>query len=188
MSVEAELKARVGDPDRVRTLLRDRAREEIATYSDTYYDTVDHRLTGEGRELRVREIVSDHENRSVLTYKAPSVHAASGSKPEYETGLTSPDIMRTILDRLGYVVLVSLTKHCRNYRFTSGGRDMLATLVHVPELDGTFLEVETIVPDQSEIDAGITAVRAVLADLGITDADLTTEQYTDAVRQRRHQQ
>lgn len=185
MPIEAELKARVRDPDRVRALLSARATEQPATYTDTYFDTTDHRLTADGRELRVREINGAHEHRSVLTYKAPSVHAASGSKPEHETDVTSPDVMRTILDQLGYVVLVALTKHCHNYRFTSAGRDMLATLVHVPELDGTFLEVETIISDQSETEAGITAVRAVLAELGIHDSDLTTEQYTDAVRRRR---
>ncbi|MGH3796297.1 MAG: class IV adenylate cyclase [Pseudonocardiaceae bacterium] len=187
MSIEAELKARLRDPGRIRALLRDRAREQVATYSDVYFDTVDHRMTAEGRELRIREISDDDGNRSVLTYKAPSVHAASGSKPEYETEVIRPDVMRIILDQLGYVVLVALTKHCRNYWFVSNGHDMLATLVHVPELDGTFLEVETIVSDKSETDAAITAVRAVLTDLGITDDDLTTEQYTAAVQQRRGQ-
>jgi adenylate cyclase, class 2 len=48
----------------------------------------------------------------------------------------------------------------------------------------TFIEVETTVPD-SAIDDAIKAVRAVLETLGITANDLTTEQYTDAVRQRR---
>jgi adenylate cyclase class 2 len=56
---------------------------------------------------------------------------------------------------------------------------MLATLVTVPEIDGTFLEVETITDD--DLTAALDAVRAVLTDLGIEDHDLTSEQYTDAV-------
>jgi hypothetical protein len=39
--------------------------------------------------------------------------------------------------------LVSFEKHCTNYRFRVEGRDLLATVVTVPELDGTFLELET---------------------------------------------
>ena len=56
----------------------------------------------------------------------------------------------------------------RNYRFTRDGRDLLATLVHVPELDGTFLEIETVVAETRDIDSALTA-----------------ELYTDAVRERR---
>lgn len=58
MIIEAELKARVRNPERVRELLQRRAREEVSTYSDTYFDTAGRELTRDGRELRVR--VVDH--------------------------------------------------------------------------------------------------------------------------------
>jgi len=126
---------------------------------------------------------NDGDHRNILTYKSPAVHA-SGSKPEFETDVTDADTMRAILRNLGYIELIAFTKHCRNYRFTQAGYATLATLVRVPELDDTFIEVETTVPD-SDIDDAIKAVRAFLETLGITADDLTTEQYTDAVRQRR---
>ena len=90
-----------------------------------------------------------------------------------------------ILQVLGLEHLVSFEKHCANYRFTAEGRDMLATVVTVPQIDGTFIELETIVPEQ-EITAALSDIRAVLHELGITDEDLTTEQYTDAVIHRHH--
>jgi adenylate cyclase class 2 len=183
--IEAELKARVRDPDRIRDRLRQRADEEISVYRDAYYDHPAEMLTHGGRELRVRVIESDDGRRAVLTYKEPTVDEGSGSKPEYETDIADADTMRAILGLLGYTVLVSFAKHCRNYRFTSAGRDMLATLVTVPEIDGTFLEVETITTDD-DLAPALDAVRAVLADLGIADHDLTTEQYTDAVAAGRH--
>ncbi|WP_251061373.1 hypothetical protein [Streptomyces sp. ISL-100] len=62
---------------------------------------------------------------------------------------------------------------------------MLATLVQVPEVDGTFIEFETQVKEESELETALDSVRAVLAALGIPGADLTTEHYTDAVRARR---
>lgn len=61
---------------------------------------------------------------------------------------------------------------------------MLATLVRVPELDGTFIELETIVPEEELKDA-LRDVRHVLDDLGVQERDLTTELYTDAVAARR---
>ncbi|WP_406690540.1 hypothetical protein REH65_32375 [Saccharopolyspora sp. ID03-671] len=55
----------------------------------------------------------------------------------------------------------------------------------MPELDGTFVEVETIVPDETGVEAGLDVVRSVLDSLDITSDDLTTEKYTDAVAARR---
>ena len=43
--IEAELKARVNDPGRLRERLRQRADEELSTYRDTYYDRPDGSLT-----------------------------------------------------------------------------------------------------------------------------------------------
>jgi adenylate cyclase class 2 len=54
---------------------------------------------------------------------------------------------------------------------------MLATVVTVPELDGTFVELETIASGD-ELSEALGAVRGVPGELGISDADPTTEQYT----------
>jgi adenylate cyclase, class 2 len=61
---------------------------------------------------------------------------------------------------------------------------MLATMVTVPEIDGTFLELETLA-DETSLAAALSDVRAVLGELGIGEDDLTTEQYTDAVMRAR---
>ncbi|MBA9003935.1 class IV adenylate cyclase [Thermomonospora cellulosilytica] len=182
--IEAELKARVRDPEGLRARLRERADEELSVYRDTYYDRPDGTLTGEGRELRVRVVETGGVRRTVLTYKEPPVDAASGSKPEHETKVADPAVIDTVLRALGAVEYVSLTKHCANYRFTARGRDMLATVVTVPELNGTFVELETMA-DPGDVESALADVRAVLAELGVTKDDLTTEQYTDAVLQAR---
>jgi adenylate cyclase class 2 len=119
----------------------------------------------------------------MLTYKGARIDA-SGSKPEHETRIDDPDAVHELLLGLGYKVSIAFEKRCRNYGFRAAGRDMLATPVHVPELDGTFIEVETIVPEEQLADA-LQDVRRVLEDLGIDDRDLTTELYTDAVAARR---
>jgi adenylate cyclase, class 2 len=178
--IEAELKARVRAPERLREQLSDLAAGEDSIYRDTYYDWPGHQLTGAGRELRVRRIVAANGERSVLTYKGPAVDAASGSKPEHESVVSDPTAVEAMLRGLGLVPFVSLEKQCTNYRFTARGRDMLATVVRVPELDGTFVELETMTGHDGMAGA-LAAVRAVLEQLGIAEGDLTGEQYTEAV-------
>ena len=73
-----------------------------------------------------------------------------------------------------------------NYDFSASGRDMLATLVQVPEIKGTFLEVETLVQEEHELLAALDDVRSVMTELGIDESNLTTELYTDAVLAHRN--
>jgi adenylate cyclase class 2 len=119
----------------------------------------------------------------VLTFKEPAVDE-SGSKPEYETELTEPAAIAHMVEALGYGPSVQLTKECANHRFERAGRTFLATVVRVPELDGTFLEVETMA-EEDDLAAALAAVREVLAELGVSGAELTAELYTDAVRAAR---
>jgi adenylate cyclase, class 2 len=178
--IEAELKARVRDPRSLHQQLRKLAAGEQGVYRDTYYDRPGRDLTVSGRELRLRTVQTGSRQRSLLTYKEPAVDAASGSKPEHETEVASPETVDVLLLGVGLEHLVSFEKHCTNYCFLAEGRDLLATVVTVPELDGTFLELETMA-DPADTEAALTAIRAVLPRLGIVGDDLTTEQYTDAV-------
>lgn len=179
--IEAELKARVLDPEGVMQRLEALVAGVAEVYQDTYYDTDAGDLDGSDRELRVRTVHGPEETRTVLTYKEARVDEASGSKPEYETRIDDPDAVHATLRGLGYVTAIAFEKRCRNYYFEARGRRMLATLVRVPELNGTFLEVETLAKDD-DLQTALDDVRAVLSELGIAEADLTTEQYTDAVR------
>ena len=182
--IEAALKARVRDPAALRGRLRRLASEELSLYRDTYYDRPGRELTAQGRELRVRVMETSGVRRAVLTYKEPAADAASGSKPEHETKVADAAVVDQILRALGLEHLVAFEKHCANYRFTARGRDMLATVVTVPEIDGTFVELETLT-DEADLAAALGDVRAVLAELDITEDDVTTEQYTDAVMRAR---
>lgn len=182
--IEAELKARVHAPETVLRLLDERAKGRAEVYRDTYYDDSAGGLEARDEELRVRTVHGTDETRTVLTFKGAKVDDASGSKPEHETRVSDPEAVHAVLRGLGYVPVIAFEKRCRNYDFEANGRTMLATLVRVPEIDGTFIELETIV-DEAEVTAALDDVRSVLAALGIGPEDLTTELYTDAVRARR---
>lgn len=183
--IEAELKARVHSPEAVMRQLEERAEARVEVYQDTYYDRPDGSLEKADQELRVRTVHGAHGLRTVLTFKDATVDEASGSKPEHETRVADSQAAHAILQGLGYVPAIAFEKRCRNYDFEARGRQMLATLVRIPEIDGTFLEVETIV-DEDDVATALDDIRAVLADLGIAPDDLTRELYTDAVAARRN--
>ncbi|MBS2548781.1 class IV adenylate cyclase [Catenulispora sp. NL8] len=181
MPIEAELKARVRDVPALVAALDERAKAEKATYRDRYFDSPDGTFTSAGHELRIRTVETDGGVRNVLTFKKPSVDVASGSKPEYETTVGDADAAESIVVGLGYRLMIAFSKQCSNYRWHEAGRDLLATVVTVPEIDGTFVELETIAETEGDLSAALELVRATLAELGIANDDLTTELYTDAV-------
>ncbi|MFF3326927.1 class IV adenylate cyclase [Streptomyces sp. NPDC002889] len=183
--IEAELKARVHTPEEVLRRLDERATGRAEVYQDTYYDDPDGSLGKRDQELRVRTVHGPDETRTVLTFKGAQVDEVSGSKPEHETRVEDAEAVHAMLHGLGYMPVIAFEKRCRNYDFEARGRRMLATLVRVPELDGTFLELETLV-NETDTQAALADVRAVLAELGISEHDLTRELYTDAVRTHRH--
>jgi adenylate cyclase class 2 len=181
MPVEAELTAIVRDPAHVRAELGKRAEPEHSVYADTYYDRPDLGMDADGYELRVRTITTGARSRVVLTYKEPPVENGQGSKPEHETTVDDADVPGTIFTGLGLVEVIAFEKHCENYRFTAQGRELLATVVRIPELDEqTFIELETAA-ETDDVPAALSVVRAVLAELDITDQDLSTQSYTSRV-------
>lgn len=185
MPIEAELKARVHDVPKVREALSARAGARPAVYRDAYFDRPRDGFMAGGRELRLRTVETPQGVRTVLTFKAPAVDEASGSKPEYETVVGDREAAAAILAGLGYELALAFSKHCENFEFDHAGYALLATLVTVPEIDGTFLEVETIVESSEELAVALEAVGGVMRGVGIGPEDLTTELYTDAVRQAR---
>ncbi|MGH3900802.1 MAG: class IV adenylate cyclase [Pseudonocardiaceae bacterium] len=187
VGIETELKTRVHDIDRVRGLLRQRAAEQNSMYADSYFDTPDLALTHNGCELRVREVHTDDDAAvTLLTYKGAPVHAASRSKPETETTVGDADALRAVLAALGFEVLIAFEKRCSNYRFTAAGQPLLATLVYVPELEETFLEIETIVDFETDVGPALEVIRQVMGQLELDRNDETTEAYTEAVAAHRN--
>jgi len=67
---------------------------------------------------------------------------------------------------------------------TSCARFRASSLVRI-RLPDSADEVETLTGDQDDLSAALNDIRAVLGQLGITEADLTSELYTDAVMRHR---
>lgn len=179
--IEAEIKARLVDPAAVRQRLEQWAAGVAETYSDTYFDAPGETLAARERELRVRTIAGPSGTRHLLTFKDRPVDEATQSKPEVEIAVSDPTAAAAILAGLGYPPGLSFTKQCVNYQVTRWGRQFLASLVTVPEIGGTYLEVETQARED-DVEPALSAIRSLLADLGVGENEWTTDTYTGAVR------
>jgi adenylate cyclase, class 2 len=185
MAVEVEIKLAVRHPADTAAALARLAAGERSVYEDTYYDYPDRRLTSAGRqELRVRVIRAQDARRTRLTFKGTMLDAAS--TPEYETTVEDPDALHAILTRLGLEPIIAYGKHCANHTFTRQGRDVVATLVHVPEIDRSFLEIETLVADGEPSDEALATIWNVAGSLGLDREDEEPTFYIDLVTAHRH--
>lgn len=182
--IEAEIKARLKSPGRVREQLDARAHGAEETYADAYFDTLDGSLSARGQELRVRTVTGQRGTRHILTFKDRPADKATQSKPEFEITVDDPQTATTILNGLGFPTSLAFVKECINYDLTFEGRRFLATIVTVREVDGVFLEVETQAT-AVDLDAALRLARALLAELGVGDGEQTTDTYAEAVRRGR---
>jgi adenylate cyclase class 2 len=178
--IEVEMKARVGDPDQLLAALRDRAAGEPSTYRDTYFDFPDRRLDNHCRQqVRLRVIETGRGHRCVWTFKGAMLDPSA--TPEVETEVARADAAEAILTALGLRPTISYTKECENFAFDAYGRRIVATVVRVPELAGTFVEIEVLVPDPAEAGAARDAIHRVIADLRLRESDLEPAFYVDLV-------
>jgi adenylate cyclase class 2 len=184
MPIEVELKARLTDPNTVVARLGEHAKGETSTYRDTYYDWPDRHLELDGRrELRLRIVETGTETTCLWTFKGAMLDTAS--TPEYETVVADANAAHTILIALGLEPVIDYTKQCLNFRFEYNDRQVVATVVQVPEIDGVFLEAETLVPDGEDTTTARDTIVGLLNELGLGEDDLEPTFYIDLVRARR---
>lgn len=181
---EAEIKYAVDDPVRVTNVLEAKSSPVKEVYSDVYFvhPTVVPPMSDQ--ELRVREISSKLGVRSLLTFKDAVVDSATLSKREFEVEIVDSASMYTMLEAMGFQRDIQFTKECVNWHLKAD-MDVLATLVTVPELTGSFLELETLVSSSSEVPGALERIRSLASEAGLGSQQETTATYTASVRNAR---
>ena len=181
--IEAEIKYVVRASVNLKQNLDHFARPSILTYDDAYFDHSRLNLTASDAELRVRLITDEADNtKTILTYKGGIVDEQTKSKTEFEVGIDAPaEDMRALLSAMGFYQFVRFVKHCQRYEFTFAGRHIAATIVNVDEIQRTYLEVESLLRDAAALPDGLTILQNLASHLGLSDADRTTEAYSEMV-------
>jgi adenylate cyclase class 2 len=144
MEIEAKLKVdSLQDVER-RLLARGASFVRETRQRDTYFDTVDRRLTRGDEALRLRRDRAGGQERLILGYKGPKQQDDYKKRPEIEVQVGAAPAVEALLAALGYDKALVFEKRRRLWRL----RDCEVALDELPLL-GVFVEIEG--PDSSAI-------------------------------------
>ncbi len=136
-NLEIEIKLALPDAEEARRRLRAagfRVSKRRIFEDNTVFDSPILELRKAERLLRVRRTGSS----GTMTYKGPPLPSKHKSREELETGISSPEMMATILDRLGFRPMFRYQKYRTELRQAAGGGT--ATVDETPI--GTYIELE----------------------------------------------
>ncbi|MBQ9156441.1 MAG: class IV adenylate cyclase [Eubacterium sp.] len=155
---------------------------DVVEESDIYFNNPSHdfRKTDEALRIRTSENLTRNRAETVITYKGPKLDSVSMTRKELETTVGDPDIMKELLISLGYEELAPVIK-LRMYYHRD---DIHACLDQVRDL-GSFLELEILVEDESQKEAALKRIEAILIDLGYSLSDTTRYSYLYMLQQKR---
>ena len=168
--IEIEVKARA-DHERIKELLRDLGARaiDVEHHYDTYYNAPHRDFSITDEALRIRIV----NGRAVLTYKGKKLDAVSKTREEFETGVDG-DTMRSILLSLGFVESGVVKKTRAVFEL----EDMTICLDSVDGL-GEFIEVETMVESESDVELHRARVFGFMERLGIGEGDSIRVSYLE---------
>lgn len=158
------------------------------TEEDVYYNGTDRdfRKTDEALRIRVlRALEPAISTKTVITYKGPKAVGPTQSRTELETAIEDDDVIRSILDHLGYPSVMAV----RKARIELNGEDMYEGYhICLDRVDGLgdFIEIERVLPDDSSESAKTDATEAIfdlLALLGVPSSDIEEKTYLEMLLQ-----
>jgi adenylate cyclase class 2 len=137
--VEREVKIRISEisgfqKDLERCGFRLRAARQFE--SNSLYDTADQALRRDGAILRLRQ----SGKKSVITWKGPGEPGPFKTRAELETAVDSLDMLRQILERLGYREAFRYEKFRTEYEESGDPEAGILTIDETPI--GNFMELE----------------------------------------------
>ncbi|RQG90775.1 class IV adenylate cyclase [Natrarchaeobius chitinivorans] len=143
---------------------------------DTYFDAPHRSFAETDEALRIRSERRQNDDVIRVTYKGPLVDDGSKTREEIEMEIEDGDRMGAILENLGFEPAATVRKD--RDRFTLEGGEYTITLDDVDGV-GEYVEVETSVDDESDLDAARRGVYDVLERMDLDPADQIRTSYLE---------
>lgn len=150
--------------------------EAVLKELDVYFNAPDRSFikTDEALRLRTYEDLNTGETRTVITYKGPKSDSRSNTREEYETGIENSAVMRELLNALGYVPLLAVSK-----TRTQLSKDGVTLCLDKVWKLGEFVELEALTEDRSKKKETVEKLLSLLDDLCISRDNLTQKSYLE---------
>ncbi|WP_031425063.1 class IV adenylate cyclase [Flavimarina sp. Hel_I_48] len=155
-------------------------------YDDLYFDKKNE-LKERESELRLRKKSYPESGKITnwLTLKEAPFDQKTRSKPEFETKITDFEAAKVIFEKLGYELVIRYAKHCRFYYARFKNLNLEISVVQLPELSDTFIEIEAQTENFEKTDSIFKILYTFLEEIGMSENDLTTLQYQEMVMESR---
>lgn len=160
------------------------------TEEDVYYNGCDRdfRQTDEALRIRtLRTLEPKIATKTLITYKGPKAVGPTQSRTELETEVEDDDVIRDILDHLGYPSVTAVRKARIELDGEYPYEGYHICLDRVDGL-GDLIEIERVLPDDSSESAKTAATEAVfalLALLGVPASDIEEKTYLELLMQQK---
>ena len=175
--IEVEIKLKIDTIEMVQSQLQRLGFTGAGTVKETdkYFDNAGGEIRNGDSALRIREIVDMEtgKSQSQITFKGKKLDQITMTRPEYETGVESAEVLEQILEALGYEAVQPFVVKERQ-QFARG--NMNACLDRVEGL-GDFLELEVMAEKESEREHAMASIEQILVELGYALSDTTTTSY-----------
>jgi adenylate cyclase class 2 len=143
---------------------------------DIYYNGPDKNYFECGEALRIRssENLITNEKTSYITYKGKKLDTLSNTRLEHEVGIDNIDTMGQIFNILGFTELFTIEK-LRDYYI----QENIHVCVDYVKTLGYYLELEKIIPKESEKNSTLVELFLLLNKLGLNNDRLEGKSYAN---------
>lgn len=173
MTYEVEQKFRVKDLTITERALLNLGADihDPVTQADTYFSHPAREFQKTDEILRLRSDGNDN----FITYKGPRIDKQTKTRVELElplpTGQESAEQFRRLLSILGFDTLLDVRKRRKKTRVDWQGCTFEVALDEVDVL-GTFVELETLIDEDSVLDAAKQRLTSLASELGLTENEV----------------
>lgn len=181
--IEVEIKVAVNDSLQIEEKLLQLGfgKEDLLKETDYYFDSKFNKLREHDKALRIRscENLTSNTAEHFMTFKGPKLDSISMTRKELEMKIESAETGIEILCSLGYEPVLPVRK-LRQYLAMG---EITACLDQVEGL-GDFLELEIIVPQESEREAALNQVITLLHELGYAPDEIIRTSYLSMLQRK----
>ena len=180
--IEVEIKLKIKNIDTVKSdlITLGFTESDTLTETDTYFDNKNGDIRKSDNALRIRETINHttKEQFCQINFKGKKYDNKSMTRPEFETFVKDTNAITGIFNGLGYYAVAPKVVKLRRL-FKSA--ELHACLDTVEGL-GDYLELESVIEDESLKDIELRKINSILEKLGYSLNDTTTSSYLSSLQ------